>query len=89
MDIFVMPSLHEGLGLALMEAMAAGVPVIGSCVGGIKTLINDGVTGLLVKPADSPGLAAAIVSMLKNMAWRISWQRTPITSSAIISRMTR
>jgi glycosyltransferase involved in cell wall biosynthesis len=69
MDIFVMPSLHEGLGLALMEAMAAGVPVIGSCVGGIKTLINDGVTGLLVKPADSPGLAAAIVSMLKNMAW--------------------
>jgi glycosyltransferase involved in cell wall biosynthesis len=64
MDVFVMPSLHEGLGLALMEAMAAGLPVIGSDIGGIKTLIEDGVTGLLVRPTDSQGLSRAIVMVL-------------------------
>ncbi|MDD2679412.1 MAG: glycosyltransferase family 4 protein [Candidatus Omnitrophica bacterium] len=64
MDIFVMPSLQEGLGLALMEAMAAGLAVIGSNVGGIKTLIQDRQNGLLAKPADSEGLASAILNLL-------------------------
>ncbi|MBU1726555.1 MAG: glycosyltransferase family 4 protein, partial [Candidatus Omnitrophica bacterium] len=64
MDLFVMPSIKEGLGLALMEAMAFGVPVIGSDVGGIKTLIRDGVSGLLVAVANSDGLANAIISLL-------------------------
>ena len=64
MDIFVMPSLQEGLGLALMEAMAQGLAVIGSRVGGIKTLIQDEVNGLLVKPADAEGLTAAIIRLL-------------------------
>lgn len=64
MDVFVMPSLQEGLGLALMEAMAQGLAVIGSRVGGIKTLIRDGVNGLLVEPADAGGLAAAIQRLL-------------------------
>ena len=64
MDIFVMPSLQEGLGLALMEAMAQGVAVVGSAVGGIKTLIQDKVNGLLVAPADAPALARAIITLL-------------------------
>ncbi len=64
MDIFVMPSIQEGLGLALMEAMTSGLAVIGSNVGGIKTLIQDGRNGLLVEPADSAGLARAILSLL-------------------------
>jgi glycosyltransferase involved in cell wall biosynthesis len=64
MDIFVMPSLQEGLGLALMEAMAQGVAVVGSAVGGIKTLIQDKVNGLLVAPADAPALAQAIITLL-------------------------
>jgi glycosyltransferase involved in cell wall biosynthesis len=64
MDIFVMPSLNEGLGLGLMEAMAWGKPVIGSAVGGIVNLITDGKNGLLVKPADSGGLANAIVKLI-------------------------
>jgi len=64
MDIFVMPSLQEGLGLALMEAMAQGLSVIGSRVGGIKTLIQDEVNGLLVNPADVEGLTAAIIRLL-------------------------
>ncbi|MFA5276807.1 MAG: glycosyltransferase family 4 protein [Candidatus Omnitrophota bacterium] len=68
MDIFVMPSLKEGLGLALMEAMASGKAVVGTDVGGIKSLIKDRANGLLVKPADSQALAAAIIELLSNPA---------------------
>lgn len=70
MDLFVMPSLKEGLGLALMEAMAAGVAVIGSEVGGIKTLIQNGFNGILVKPADTAGLSCAILDLLSDTAKR-------------------
>ena len=66
MDIFVMPSLREGLGLALMEAMAQGLAVVGSSVGGIKTLIQDRVNGLLVAATDVPGLAKAITQLLQD-----------------------
>ena len=68
MDVFVMPSLKEGLGLALMEAMAAGLPVVGSNIGGIKTLIEDGVRGLLVEPGDFLGLSEAILELLQDPA---------------------
>lgn len=71
MDIFVMPSLQEGLGLALMEAMASGLAVIGSNVGGIKTLIQDGHNGLLVEPADAQGLARAISILLSDPLKRL------------------
>ncbi|MDP2043867.1 MAG: glycosyltransferase family 4 protein [Candidatus Omnitrophota bacterium] len=71
MDIFVMPSLQEGLGLALMEAMAQGLAVVGSDVGGIKSLIQDKVTGLLVKPADPLGLSRAISDLLNDAAKRV------------------
>ena len=70
MDVFVMPSLQEGLGLALMEAMAQGLAVVGSAVGGIKTLIQDRVNGLLVGPADVEGLAQAVVELLKDSKLR-------------------
>lgn len=68
MDIFVLPSLKEGLGLALMEAMAAGLAVIGSDIGGIKTLIRDGQNGLLVTPQDSGQLAQKILALLQDGA---------------------
>jgi glycosyltransferase involved in cell wall biosynthesis len=70
MDIFVMPSLQEGLGLALMEAMAQGIAVVGAAVGGIKTLIQDKQNGLLVPPADSAALAQAIIILLNDPALR-------------------
>ena len=70
MDVFVMPSLQEGLGLALMEAMAQGLAVVGSCVGGIKTLILDKVNGLLVAPADATALAQAMVTLLSDAQLR-------------------
>lgn len=66
MDIFVMPSIKEGLGLALMEAMASGLAVIGSDVGGIKTLIQDGHNGLLTSPKDPLALSKVILELLKD-----------------------
>jgi glycosyltransferase involved in cell wall biosynthesis len=66
MDLFVMPSLREGLGLALMEAMASGLPVIGSDIGGIRSLIKHRLNGLLVKPASASELSQAILELLHN-----------------------
>jgi len=66
MDVFVMPSLKEGLGLALMEAMSSGLAVVGSDVGGIRTLIADGQSGILVQSQDSLGLASAISALLQD-----------------------
>jgi glycosyltransferase involved in cell wall biosynthesis len=66
LDLFVLPSTKEGLGLALMEAMACGLCVIGSAVGGIKSLIQDSYNGLLVELADVQGLSDAILELLRN-----------------------
>ena len=59
-DVVVMPSLAEGLGVAAIEAMAAGRAVVASAVGGLPELIDDGVQGLLVAPRDPTALAAAL-----------------------------
>lgn len=66
MDIFAMPSLQEGLGLSVMEAMLMGVTVIASSVGGIKSLIKNNETGILVEPANPQVLAGGILSLLKD-----------------------
>ncbi len=73
MDIFVLPSIQEGLGLSAMEAMVAGKPVIGSNVGGVYSLIKDGQTGLLVPPKDALALSGAILKLLddKELAGRM------------------
>ncbi|MDO8601159.1 MAG: glycosyltransferase family 4 protein [bacterium] len=59
-DCFVLPSLKEGFGIAILEAMAASVPVVATRVGGILDIIKDGETGILVEPKDPESIAQAI-----------------------------
>jgi glycosyltransferase involved in cell wall biosynthesis len=63
-DVVAQPSLAEGLGLAVLEAMACGRAVVGSDIPGIDEVIRPGKTGLLVPPADSASLAATISTLL-------------------------
>lgn len=65
-DIFCLPSLNEGMGKVVVEAMAMGLPVVASDVGGIKNLVGDGENGLLVPPGNASALAAALDSMCNN-----------------------
>lgn len=64
MDVFVLPSRDEGYGLVFLEAMAMGVPVVGTRVVGTTDAVEDGVTGLLVPYADAPALARAVLRIL-------------------------
>ena len=68
MDALVFSSEREGLSMAMLEAMAAGVPVIATRVGGTPELIDSGVTGVLVPPNDVETLAKALVSVLTDVA---------------------
>ena len=63
-DVFLLPSEQESFGLAALEAMACGVPVIASRVGGLPEVIDDGVNGYLRPLEDSDGMAAAAVRLL-------------------------
>jgi glycosyltransferase involved in cell wall biosynthesis len=69
-DVFVLPSRHEGMPLALLEAMDAGLPVVATRVPGCTEVVVDGVTGLLVPPGNPPALAAAIARLLADPALR-------------------
>ena len=74
-NVLALPSkdMTEGFGLVLLEANAAGRPVIASDVGGIPSVVTDGLNGLLISPDDSAALAHAIVSLLRNpqRAWEM------------------
>ncbi|MCC6639223.1 glycosyltransferase [Candidatus Falkowbacteria bacterium] len=67
-DIFVFPSLFEGQGIVLLEAMSVGVPIIASDIPAVNGLIRDGVTGALFEPRDSDALAAAVKKLLMDVA---------------------
>lgn len=69
--IFVLPSIFEAFGIVLLEAISQKVPVIGTKVGGISEIIEDGKTGLLVPPRDSLALAQAIERLINNQELRL------------------
>jgi colanic acid/amylovoran biosynthesis glycosyltransferase len=70
-DLFVLPSLAEGIPVSVMEAMAVGVPVIATNIAGTSELVEDGKTGFLVRPSDPDALADAIVRMTENYDLRL------------------
>ncbi|HQQ88252.1 MAG TPA: glycosyltransferase family 4 protein [Smithellaceae bacterium] len=66
MDVFVMPSLYEGFGLTAAEAMAAGMPVVGTRIEGLSEVVEDGVSGVLVPAGNSVALSEAILNLLQD-----------------------
>ena len=68
LDLFVLPSLNEGLGKVLVAAMALGVPIVATKVGGVPEVVEDGRQGLLVPPADPAALAKAAITLLEDRA---------------------
>lgn len=66
LDILVLPSLNEAVGIVLIEAGSLGVPVVASNVGGIAEIIKDKQTGILVEPADPQAIAEAVKELLDN-----------------------
>ncbi|MGE3840584.1 MAG: N-acetyl-alpha-D-glucosaminyl L-malate synthase BshA [Vicinamibacterales bacterium] len=65
-DVFLLPSSQESFGLAALEAMACGVPVVASRVGGIPEVVTDDESGLLVDPDDTDGMASAVLRLLRD-----------------------
>ena len=71
-DIYVQPSIAEGLGIAALEAMSLGIPVVASDVGGLREIVVNGKTGFLVPPEDSAQLAAHLKELACNAELRRS-----------------
>jgi len=66
LDMFAMPSTHEGLGVAALEAMAMGLPVIASAVGGLVEVVEEGATGLLFRSSDAAALALRLEELARD-----------------------
>jgi N-acetyl-alpha-D-glucosaminyl L-malate synthase BshA len=65
-DLFLLPSTSESFGLSALEALASGVPVIGSNAGGLPEVVRDGETGILCAVGDVEGMAAAAIQLLRD-----------------------
>jgi len=73
--VVAMPSAQENFPLVCLEAMACGVPVVGSNVGGIAEIVRPGLTGMLVPPGDAGAFRTAIAQILKDQAGRAAMAR--------------
>jgi len=67
-DVFVLPSLWEGLPFVLVEAAALGKPIVATAVDGVPEMLEDGQTGLLVPPNNPPALAHAVIRLMRDKA---------------------
>lgn len=76
LDVFVLPSLWEGFGIVLLEAMAHDCPLVASCTGGIPEVVEDGATGVLVPPGEPEALAAAVHGLILDEGLRSTLVRT-------------
>jgi len=79
MDVFVLPSLTEGTPMALLEAMAAGVPAVASGVGGVPQIIKHGETGMLVSPGRAEEICNAILVLFRDPAQRQKLAQNSVT----------
>ena len=77
-SIFVLPSYGENLPYALLEAMAAGLPVITTPVGAIPEIVSDGCNGFLIQPGDIQALANRIIELLGNPQLRSAMSKTNV-----------
>jgi glycosyltransferase involved in cell wall biosynthesis len=82
-DIFVLPSHQEGLPVALMEAMSAGLPVVATIVGGVPDVVTDGVEGLLVPPQRPDLLAEAVGRVARDPSLRARLGAASLARSAV------
>jgi glycosyltransferase involved in cell wall biosynthesis len=78
-DVFVLPSLYEGFGIVILEAMAAGLPVISTNVGGPPDIIKDGVNGYLVGTKNSEQIADSVIRLLDDDRLREKMSESNIT----------
>jgi glycosyltransferase involved in cell wall biosynthesis len=69
-DVFVLPSFSEGFALVLLEALAAALPIVATCVGGVPAVVQDGINGFLVQPGDAGQIADKISLILNNAELR-------------------
>jgi glycosyltransferase involved in cell wall biosynthesis len=74
-DIFVRPSLTEGMPLTVLEAMACGLPTVASKIGGISEILTHGETGFLIEPKDTKQLAFYVSKLTKDQELRLSMGR--------------
>lgn len=89
-DVMVLPSYGEGLPYALLESMAAGIPVIATPVGAIPDVMTDGIHGFLVPPRDGKAIAAALVTLAgdrERLAWMSRACRRRVRAAFSIERL--
>jgi glycosyltransferase involved in cell wall biosynthesis len=82
-DLFVLPSLYEGLSIALIEAMALGKPAVVTGVGGLPEVVEDGKQGLLVPAADPVSLAHGIMTLIRDEGARARMGRAAVPRSKV------
>jgi len=92
LDVFAMPSRREGFGMAVLEAMSCGLPVVASDAGGLKEIVQDGVNGRLVPAGDEKALADALCAILTDRALAERFgreSRRSVESRFTLQRMAR